>query len=159
MNTYQQAPHPFPGAHPGQASTPSPMMPGPTGHTGSDCGCTLDPSAAGLHSGIPAQDPYAQHSGPGMGVPGAGYGAASYLPAQAYAPQSTFLGFNFQDQNLWKGVILGAAVTFLLTNDSVQKSLIKGTAKLYGLVQGGVQEIKEKFEDVQAEMRQEAKQE
>lgn len=88
------------------------------------------------------------------GYPAAGYAATSYPQAQPY-PSSTFLGLNFRDQQFWKGAILGAAVTLLLTSESMQKGIIKGVAKLYGAVQGGIQEIKEKFEDVQAEMQQE----
>ncbi len=140
MSTYHQAPYAPSGVHAGQAVTPSAG------------------TASAMHSGVPVHDPTTQqHMGPVANVPGAAYGAGAYLPLQGYPPQSTFLGFNFQDQQLWKGVILGAGITFLLTNDNVQKSIIKGTAKLYGLIQGGVQEIKEKFEDVQAEMRQESK--
>ena len=60
---------------------------------------------------------------------------------------------NFRDQQFWKGALLGAAVALLATNDTVQKSVIKGAAKVIGAIQGGVQEIKEKFEDVRAEMQ------
>jgi hypothetical protein len=107
---------------------------------------------------------YHQAAGPGPlpygvygqidGYSAAGYAAPSYPQVQAYPP-STFLGLNFRDQQLWKGAILGAAVTLLLTSETMQKGIIRGVAKMYGAVQGGIQEIKEKFEDVQAEMRQE----
>ena len=137
MTTYHQTPS---HVHPGQTATPAVGM------------------AQAPHTGVPVHDPASQqYSGAMVNGPGAAYGVTTYMPA--YPPQSTFLGLNFQDQQLWKGVILGAGITFLLTNDNVQKSVIKGAAKLYGLVQGGVQEIKEKFEDVQAEMRQKAKEE
>ena len=139
MTSYHQPVHTPQGVYPGQGAAPSPlsqspMTPGPG---------ALDPIRSDANA-------YGAHA------PVAAYGAASYVPMQQAQPSPGFLGLNFRDQQFWKGAILGAAVTFLLTNDAVQKSIIKGTAKLYGMVQGGVQEIKEKFEDVQAEMRHEA---
>ena len=89
------------------------------------------------------------------------YDANQYgmVPQQSYqvqaAPYDTgFLGMNFRDQQFWKGALLGAAVALLVTNETVQKSVIKGAAKVVSAVQGGVQEVKEKFEDVRAEMHQ-----
>jgi hypothetical protein len=115
---------------------------------------------AGYEGGV-----YHQAAGPGPlpygaygqldGYAATGYTAAGYPQAQPY-PSSTCLGLNFRDQQLWKGAILGAAVTLLLTSETMQKGIIRGVAKMYGAVQGGIQEIKEKFEDVQAEMRQES---
>ncbi len=80
------------------------------------------------------------------------------VPQQSFQVQAApagvgFLGMNFRDQQFWKGALLGAAAALLVTNDTVQKSVIKGAAKVIGAVQGGVQEIKEKFEDVRAEMQ------
>lgn len=76
------------------------------------------------------------------------------LQVQAAPANAGFLGMNFRDQQFWKGALLGAAVALLVTNETVQKSVIRGAAKVMGAVQGGVQEIKEKFEDVRAEMHQ-----
>ena len=79
---------------------------------------------------------------------------------QMSTPVSTsFLGMNFRDQQFWKGALLGAAVTLIVTNESVQKGIMKTVATLYGAVQGGVQEMKEKFEDVRAEIQQKAQEE
>lgn len=144
MSTHQQPGYAPQGIYPGQQTThaPSPMTPGPSAQPGS--------------TGIPmqgtVQDPLSQHLALGA-TPAAGYGQAAYTYAPAPVASSSFLGLNFQDQQFWKGAILGAGITLLLTNDTIQKGLIKSTAKIYGAVQGGVQEIKEKFEDVQAEMR------
>jgi hypothetical protein len=41
---------------------------------------------------------------------------------------SQWLGMNFRDDQFWKGVLLGAAVTLIFTSEAVQKTLIKGTA-------------------------------
>ena len=89
------------------------------------------------------------------------YDANQYgmVPQQSYQVQAApvgagFLGMNFRDEQFWKGALLGAAVALLVTNETVQKSVIKGAAKVISAVQGGVQEVKEKFEDVRAEMHQ-----
>ena len=83
-----------------------------------------------------------------------------YWPAPAaYAPNphdgglSSF--FNFRDERFVKGAITGATLTFLLTNDSVQKNAIKSLVKLWCLFQGGVEEIKERFKDAEAEIKTE----
>jgi len=84
------------------------------------------------------------------------YGAqAAPTPTETgtYGPPSVFW-LNFRDQQFWKGALLGAAITLLVTNETLQKGVMKGAAKLYSVAQGGVQEIKEKFEDVKAELRQ-----
>ena len=45
-------------------------------------------------------------------------------------PTTSFLGLDVQDSNFWKGALLGAAVTLLVTNESVQKGVIKTVSKL-----------------------------
>ncbi len=72
------------------------------------------------------------------------------------APTSTsLLGVNVQDSQFWKGALLGAAVALLVTNESVQKGVIKGVAALGAAAQSGMEEMKEKFEDVKAEAQAE----
>jgi hypothetical protein len=61
---------------------------------------------------------------------------------------------NFRDDQFWKGVLLGAALALLVTSESVQKTLIKGTASVWTAAQSGVEEVKEKFEDIKAEIQQ-----
>ena len=78
----------------------------------------------------------------------------SSYPQPGTPANTSIFGVDFRDQHFWKGALLGAAVTLIVTNDSVQKAVIKTATKLYGAVQGGAQEIKEKFEDIQAELRQ-----
>ncbi len=60
----------------------------------------------------------------------------------------------FSSDSYLKGFLAGAAVTFLLTNRTLQKTLVKGAVKLWTSVQGGVEEIKEQIQDVKAEMSQ-----
>jgi hypothetical protein len=52
-----------------------------------------------------------------------------------------------------KGLLIGAAATYLLTNEQVQRTAIKGLVKAWSLLQGGIEEIKERFGDAEAELR------
>ena len=57
-------------------------------------------------------------------------------------------GFNNGD--FIKGALIGAAVTFLLTNKGTQESLMKAASKGSELFQAGMEEMKERFEDAKA---------
>ncbi len=72
-------------------------------------------------------------------------------------PAASTLGVNVQDTNFWKGALLGAAVTLLVTNESVQKGVVKTVSKLTAAAQTGIEEMKEKFEDAKAEAQAESK--
>lgn len=50
-----------------------------------------------------------------------------------------------------KGALIGAAVTYLLTNEKVQKALFQTVAKTSNLFQVGMEEVKERYEDAKAE--------
>lgn len=76
--------------------------------------------------------------------------------ASASSTNNSLLGLNVQDSQFWKGALLGAAVTLLLTNESVQKGVVKGVSKLTAAAQCGMEEMKEKFEDAKAEVKAEA---
>ncbi|MDL1959425.1 MAG: hypothetical protein LWX01_05345 [Deltaproteobacteria bacterium] len=151
------APGPVPdamahGMAPGDASPQS----APDG--GHSCGCKTGshshPGDPSVHPGIsPAAMPrdylYEAYQ----------YGPAYYSPAigepQFASPaDSQWLGMNFRDDQFWKGVLLGAAVTLIFTSEAVQKTLIKGTASVWTAAQSGVEEVKEKFEDIKAELKQ-----
>ena len=58
----------------------------------------------------------------------------------------------YDDPGYVKGVVLGAAVTYLLTNPKVQRALIKGAVGLWATLLGGFEEVKEQIEDVKSEM-------
>lgn len=62
---------------------------------------------------------------------------------------------DFKDERFIKGAIVGAAATFLLTNDSMQKNAVKSVVKIWSLFQGGVEEMKERFRDAEAELKSE----
>jgi len=71
-------------------------------------------------------------------------------------PPTSFLGLNLEDGQFWKGALLGAAVALLLTNESVQKGVVKTVSRLTAAAQSGIEELKEKFEDAKAEVQAEA---
>lgn len=64
---------------------------------------------------------------------------------------TTVLGFDVQDSQFWKGALLGAAITLLVTNETVQKGVVKTVSKLTLAAQSGIEEMKEKIEDAKAE--------
>lgn len=68
------------------------------------------------------------------------------------APQNSSLFGNISSDTFVKGALIGAAATVLLTNESVQKAVMKTFAKGTQMFQTGVEELKERFEDVKAEM-------
>lgn len=66
-------------------------------------------------------------------------------------PQAGQTGFNNGD--FLKGALIGAAVTFLLTNKGAQGSIMKAASKGTELFQAGMEELKERYEDAQAAMK------
>ncbi|PIE73626.1 MAG: hypothetical protein CSA20_02130 [Deltaproteobacteria bacterium] len=88
------------------------------------------------------------------------YQQPAYPQAAYPAPATTsVLGVNLQDTQFWKGALIGAAVALLVTNESVQKSVVKTVSRLTAAAQSGVEEMKEKFEDAKAEVIAESKSE
>ena len=53
-------------------------------------------------------------------------------PVYPAAPTTSILGLDVQDSQFWKGALLGAAVALLVTNESVQKGVVKTVSKLSG---------------------------
>lgn len=51
-----------------------------------------------------------------------------------------------------KGAAVGALAAYLLSNPEVQQAAIKGAVKAWSLLQGGVEEMKERFRDAEAEL-------
>ena len=78
-------------------------------------------------------------------------------PVYPALPATSVLGLDVQDSQFWKGALLGAAVTLLVTNESVQKGVVKTVSKLTLAAQSGIEEMKEKFEDAKAEAEAETK--
>lgn len=71
------------------------------------------------------------------------------------------VGFGFINQNqtnkgfsaaeILTGALIGAAATYVLTNENVQKTLFKGMVSMGDVISGGMDELKERFEDAKAE--------
>lgn len=69
------------------------------------------------------------------------------------AGNASLLGLS--GQRFWTGALVGAAAAFLLTNESVQRATIKSAVKVWSLMEGGLEELKERFRDAQAEIKSE----
>jgi hypothetical protein len=59
---------------------------------------------------------------------------------------------DFRNEAYLKGLLVGALGAVLMSNDDVQKKAMQSVAGLWSLLQGGVEELKERFADVEAEM-------
>lgn len=94
--------------------------------------------------------PYGYSSYPGPGPLG------SYPPGVQVPADGTSLGLG--GQRFWTGALIGAAAAFLLTNESVQRATIKTAVKVWSLMEGGFEELKERFRDAQAEISAEEEQ-
>lgn len=85
-------------------------------------------------------------------------GRNPYLQGGPYASQgglfnnarSALFGGSETDRFI-KGLLIGAAVTFLLTNEKAQQVIIKAGVNLFSQVASGLEEFKEKIEDARAE--------
>ena len=60
-----------------------------------------------------------------------------------------FSGSNGSD--FLKGALIGAAATYILTNENAQRAIFKGFAKLSTLFECVLEELKERYEDAKAE--------
>lgn len=87
---------------------------------------------------------------PGAGAPGTG--AAGPLADHPHYHGLAEAALNLNDNAFVKGLLIGAGATFLLTNDTVQRNIIAAAVKLWSTVQGGVEEMKERFRDAEAEL-------
>lgn len=89
---------------------------------------------------ISAQNPLSQNSG----IQSNGL-QSNIIPTQALEDNSSATA------DFIKGALIGAAVTYLLTNEKVQNSLFKTAAKTSSMFQMGMEEVKERYEDAKAE--------
>ena len=60
------------------------------------------------------------------------------------------------NESFVKGLLVGAAATFVLTNETVQKNAIRSLVQVWGMLQGVVEEAKERFRDAEAEIQAES---
>lgn len=119
------------------------------------------PLGGGQYAAGQASGPYAgQAQGPGMGAAQPGmqqpyaYPAYYYQQQQQQQQQPNRSLLSMPNDRFLKGLLIGAAVTYLVTNEQVQRTAIKGVVKTWSLLQGGVEEVKERFGDAAAELQQ-----
>ena len=105
------------------------------------CSCSVPGPAPGQ---IPAQ------------VPGYAPGAYNGPDLNGLQQTAVYPGASSPGSSFWTGALIGVGVALLLNNDKVQKTLMKGATTLYHAAQAGAEEVKEKFEDIRAEMAQSA---
>lgn len=99
-----------------------------------------------------AMPPWAVPAAPTAPVPAAAAAApAAVEPHHHHGLAGAALNLN--DNAFVKGLLIGAGATFLLTNDTVQKNIIAAMVKLWSTMQGGVEEMKERFRDAEAELQ------
>lgn len=53
------------------------------------------------------------------------------------------------------GLLIGAAATYVLSDDEIRARLMKGGVKLFSGIAGSVEEMKEQFADIRAEVEAE----
>jgi hypothetical protein len=107
----------------------------------------------------PGQGPWMSPPMPGQGPATAphwgqqpGYGYPAQAPAYQGMPQRAQSSSILPRDRFLKGLLIGAAATYLLTNEQVQRTAIKGVVQAWSLLQGGLEEVKERFGDAQAEI-------
>jgi Na+/H+-translocating membrane pyrophosphatase len=110
------------------------------------------------------------HDPRGYGYPPTGYpptyaqgyspwapGYAPGFPAHAAPPPGTPVAATTTSSHLTnprflKGALFGALAAYLLSNETVQQNMIKAAVRTWSMVQGGVEEMKERFRDAEAEL-------
>lgn len=61
-----------------------------------------------------------------------------------------------QADSLVKGLAVGAGAAWLLTSESAQRVVMRGAVQLWTALQGGIEELKERYHDAEAEAAAEA---
>lgn len=79
-----------------------------------------------------------------QGMPPAAVRPPAVAPAGAAGPLS--------NTRFFKGAFVGALAAYLLSHPEVQEAAVRGAVKTWSLVQGGVEEMKERFRDAEAEL-------
>jgi len=75
-----------------------------------------------------------------------------YINQQNPLSQNSLLFDSFDTQKFLIGVAVGAVGIYLMTNEKAQKTLLKTAIKTSELLSAGIEEMKERYEDVKAEL-------
>ena len=73
-------------------------------------------------------------------------------PVQQVSPVKSWV--NVTDARYLKGFAVGAGIAILASNPKVQKAVVSGSVRLWSALQGGIEEAKEKIQDIKAEVEQ-----
>ncbi|MGD9919026.1 MAG: hypothetical protein AB7U46_13490 [Paenirhodobacter sp.] len=57
------------------------------------------------------------------------------------------------NSRLLTGALVGGVVTYLLTNEAAQRTIISGVARVWLGLKGGLEETKERFRDAESEIK------
>lgn len=99
------------------------------------------------------QNPYYYNQGQYPGYDPAQTAQGGYYPNAAYPQTSWTEGWlAYDNPGYIKGLLLGAALAYLVTNPKVQRAVMKGAVTLWSTVQGGFEEVKEQILDIKSEM-------
>ncbi|AGA32309.1 hypothetical protein TVNIR_0608 [Thioalkalivibrio nitratireducens DSM 14787] len=96
-------------------------------------------------------------TGAGQPFPGAAqfqqppmfYAPVPPTPAHNSPPPTSALPGN---PRFIKGALVGAVAAYLLTNETVQQNAIRTAVRAWSMLQGGIEEMKERFRDAEAEL-------
>ena len=64
---------------------------------------------------------------------------------------------NFQDDQFWKGAMVGAVAALLLTSETVQSSLTKTVGSMFATAQSGAEKVTKTFKEATEEVKKEKK--
>lgn len=79
-------------------------------------------------------------------------GAPSAFDNSINSALKDFVPENFNAAHFIKGALIGGAVAYVLSNEKAQQALFSAIVKGSNLIQAGFEELKERFEDVKAEI-------
>ena len=79
-------------------------------------------------------------------------GAPSALDNSINNALEHFIPANFNAAGFINGALIGGVAAYLLTNENAQKAIFSAIVKGSNLLQAGFEELKERFEDVKAEI-------
>lgn len=88
------------------------------------------------------------HAYPGYPQAGAALPPGWQGMAPPAAPGTAAAGGN----RFLRGLLIGGAVAYLLSNEQLQQSAIRGAVRTWSAMQGSVEEMKERFRDAEAEL-------
>ena len=62
---------------------------------------------------------------------------------------------NFQDDQFWKGAVVGAIAALLLTSETVQSGLTKTVGTIFAAAQSGVEKVTKTYKEATEEVKKE----